>query len=211
MERLFEPYIIQILPKLLVCFGDSSADVREATNDAARAIMAQLSAHGVKLVLPALLKALDDRNWRTKEGAIELLGSMAFCAPKQLSACLPTIVPRLSNVLTDSHAKVQERAKEALGHIGSVIRNPEIQTHVPIILKAIDDPDTFSKEALDSLIHTNFVHAIDAPSLALIIPILRRGLKDRSTEVKKKSAQIVGNMCSLTNQAGKYLFTFLFF
>jgi hypothetical protein len=93
---------------------------------------------------------------------------------------------------------VQSAAREALEHIGSVIRNPEIQTHVPILLKAIDDPDLYTREALDALIHTNFVHSIDAASLSLIAPILHRGNKDRSTETKKKAAQIVGNMCSLT-------------
>lgn len=65
---------------------------------------------------------------------------MAFCAPRQLAATLPTIVPRLSSVLTDSHAKVVEAAREALEHIGSVIRNPEIQVHVPVLLKALDNP-----------------------------------------------------------------------
>lgn len=49
-------YVIHLLPLLLVSFSDQVVAVRESSECAARAMMSQLSAQGVKLVLPSLLK-----------------------------------------------------------------------------------------------------------------------------------------------------------
>lgn len=51
LGRLFEPYVIQILPMLLVAFGDGDPGVREATDGASRAIMSQLSGQGTEGLL----------------------------------------------------------------------------------------------------------------------------------------------------------------
>ena len=49
-------------------------------------------------------------------------------------------------------------------------------------------------------LQTTFVNNIYAPSLALLVPIVHRGLRERSVDTKKKAAQIVGNMCSLVTE-----------
>ena len=199
LGRIFEPYIIQIVPQLLASFGDASADVREACLDAAKTCFASLSSYGVKLILPTLLDGLEDSQWRSKKGACDLLGAMAYLDPQQLALSLPDIIPPLTNVLNDSHKEVRLAANRSLQRFGEVISNPEVKGLVNILLKALSDPTKYTDDALNALIKVSFVHYLDAPSLALVVRILERGLGDRSA-TKRKSAQIIGSLAHLTER-----------
>lgn len=108
-----------------------------------------------------------------------------------------------------------------------MIKNPEIAALVPTLLMGLTDPNEYTKYSLDILLQviasaisfyvlvpriyvimifflpflqTTFINTVDAPSLALLVPIVHRGLRERSAETKKKAAQIVGNMCSLVTE-----------
>lgn len=199
LQSLFEPYVFEIIPLILSSLGDSAPEVREATSYAARQIMKHATGYGIKKLVPLTLESLDQTAWRAKKGAVDLLGIMAYLDPRQLSASLSTIIPELVGVLNDSHKEVRISANQSLKRFGEVIKNPEIQSLVPVLIRAISDPTQHTEEALNGLLKTQFVHYIDAPSLALVIHILHRGLKDRSANIKRKAAQIVGNMAILTD------------
>ena len=199
LGRTFEPYVIQIVPQLLTLFGDMSIDVRDACLDAAKACFVNLSSYGVKQILPTLLDGLDDTQWRSQKGACELLGAMAYLDPQQLAISLPTIIPPLTVVLNDTHKEVRNAANRSLQRFGEVISNPEVKSLVNVLLKALSDPTKYTDEALDALIKVSFAHYLDAPSLALVVRILERGLGDRSA-TKRKSAQIIGSLAHLTER-----------
>ncbi|KAL8672100.1 MAG: hypothetical protein Q9168_003432 [Polycauliona sp. 1 TL-2023] len=199
LGRTFEPYLIQAVPQLLNGFGDAVADVREACLETTKICFSGLSSYGVKKILPTLLDGLDESQWRSKKGACDLLGGMAYLDPQQLASSLPVIIPPLTGVLNDSHKEVRASANRSLQRFGEVISNPEVKSLVGILLKALSDPTKYTDEALDSLIKVSFVHYLDAPSLALVVRILERGLGDRSA-TKRKSAQIIGSLAHLTDR-----------
>ncbi|KAF2101997.1 translational activator [Rhizodiscina lignyota] len=199
LERTFEPYVIQVVPQLLAGFGDSNQGVREACEDAAKQFNKTLSSYGVQQILPTLLEGLDEPQWRSKKGACDMLGTMSHLSPEQLALRLPDIIPPLTAVLNDSHKEVRAGANRSLKQFGEVISNPEIKSIVNILLKALSDPTKYTEEALDILIKVQFLHYLDAPSLALVVRILERGLGDRS-QTKRKAASIIANLAHLTER-----------
>lgn len=66
-----------------------------------------------------------------------------------------------------------------------------------VLIRAIADPVKATKPALGELRDTVFVHTVDVSSLALILPVVTRGMKERTGESKKHAARILGNLASL--------------
>ena len=112
LGKLFEPYQQNVFQTVMNFFGDSDESIRTLSIKATKTAMMNLSAYGVRQLLPILLQGIqkEDTNWRAKLSNIWALGNMAFCSPKQLSACLPLIVPALSNVLSDTNPRIREEA-----------------------------------------------------------------------------------------------------
>lgn len=79
LEREFEPYLSEVLPFVIESFSDR--EVHTLAGVVATILVSRLSAHGMKRILPVLTFGLEDSKWKSKVGAIEALGKMAFCNP----------------------------------------------------------------------------------------------------------------------------------
>ncbi|KRZ24497.1 Translational activator GCN1 [Trichinella pseudospiralis] len=197
LRKVFEPYMLLLTSNLLFCLGDVDRHVRQAANDCAKIWMKNLTPHTMNMLLPRILDGLNADSWRTKCGSIDMLRAMAYCAPKQLSISLPQIVPNLVELLFETHELVQQSAVQALSTVAKVIKNPEILNISDSLLVALENPER-TENCLKQLVHTRFVHYVDAPSLALVMPVLTRAFEDRSSETRRMAALVMGNIYHLT-------------
>jgi len=197
LKKLYEPYLVSVFDQICELIADREEKVRETTQLAIKNFMKEISGYGVKTIMPRLIKDLHSMNWRSKVVNIEILGQFAFCAPKQLSIYIPKVIKEIMQVLKDPHTKVQETAVTVLKDISSVIKNPEIVELGSLLIDAISNPFEHSKNALTALLETNFKHAIDPPSLALIIPIIDYNLKVQNENLKKMAAHLIGSIANL--------------
>lgn len=87
---------IESLRKDKTCVVTQLANVLfslEAADDCAKAVMSNLSTHGVKLVLPSLLAALEEESWRTKAGTDQYLTDMTESNSQFPSLSFPLFIP----------------------------------------------------------------------------------------------------------------------
>ena len=80
--------------------------------------------------------------------------------------------------------------------ICGLIVNKDIERFIPELIKCIAKPENVP-ETVHLLGATTFVTDVHEPTLAIMVPLLDRGLAERETAIKRKSAVIVDNMCKL--------------
>ncbi|PWV17582.1 hypothetical protein C3747_18g172 [Trypanosoma cruzi] len=199
MGAKFEPYALAMCGGLLEGVADKDQRVSECADDASRVMVRSLTAVGLQQLIPRLVDSLSAEQAKRRVPPLNFIGYVAFCSPKQLAATLPEITKHINACLFDVNHNVSTAAMNALRRVAGVVSNAEIREHVEVILLALRSPSTETENALDTLLYTRFVNAVDPASLALIIPILSRGLSSQMPHLRPKAAQIVASMVNLVN------------
>ncbi len=192
-----EPYLVVLLPSVLSAVGDKITAVKNAAQAAALAIIKAVNANAVKAVLPPIIKSiLTAQKWQEKITGLTLIEALVESAPTQLALRVPDLIPVVSESMWDTKPEVKKMAYGTMEKVCGLIVNKDIERFIPELIKCIAKPENVP-ETVHLLGATTFVTDVHEPTLAIMVPLLDRGLAERETAIKRKSAVIVDNMCKL--------------
>jgi hypothetical protein len=192
-----EPFVVPLLAAALEECSSSSSFVREAAEDTTNSILELVNGHAIPiLVCPVLFEALHSPEWRVKATALNKMSQCATLHRDHISRLLPEIIPIVTSQVWDTKPQVTKSAKEALLASCNTNINPDVAPAIPAIVNAICKPNETIK-AIDELKATTFVASVDSSTLAILCPILARGLKDKMAVNKRSCCLVIENMSRL--------------
>ena len=92
---------------------------------------------------------------------------------------------------------MREASEQALASILTTVVAPELLILMKWIKSALLEPHSKTEDCINELLEVTFVNGLDTSSLALLVPIVVRALRHRSTDLLKKAAKCCKNICSL--------------
>lgn len=192
-----EPYLVVLLSSTLAAVGDKMVPVKNAAQAASLSIINAINANAVKAVLPIIINSvLTAQKWQEKITGLTLIDALVISAPIQLALRVPDLIPVVSESMWDTKPEVKKMAYSTMEKICGLIVNKDIERFIPELIKCIAKPENVP-ETIHLLGATTFVTDVHEPTLAIMVPLLDRGLVERETAIKRKSAVIVDNMCKL--------------
>ena len=198
------PWILANYAAVLEACGSKKGPVKAAARAALAACVPVLPAEAAPLELPCLFKAMAvEQQWPARVAALERLTALCSLAPKQVAACLPGVVPEVTPCLWDTKKEVAAAAKAAMTACFGLCGNRDVEPVLPKLISAAVRPKEVP-ECVHSLAATTFVQSVDAPTLAVVVPLLSRALGERgagATALKRQAALIICNMSKLVDDA----------
>jgi elongation factor 3 len=173
--------------------------VKKAAKETAFAIVDNVHPFAMKALLPIIFTELPvEKKWQIRELALQCCARFKSIAPRQLGDALPLMVPEVTACMWDTKKQVKVAATEAMKSALDVIGNRDIEYMTAKILVAITKPKEVP-EIMHEMAGVTFVQSVESPALAMVVPLLLRGLREKTTSTKRQSAVIIDNMSKLVD------------
>jgi len=194
-----QPFIKDSLGACLEQAISKSKNVQAASKETAFAIIDNICPFAMKSFLPVIFSCLPvEKKWQIRELALQCLGRFQSVAPRQLADALPLVVPEVTACMWDTKKQVKKASTDTMKQALEVIGNRDIEHMTAKILTAITKPKEVP-EIMHKMAGVTFVQSVESPALAMVVPLLLRGLREKSTATKRQAAVIIDNMSKLVD------------
>ncbi|KAJ8659460.1 hypothetical protein O0I10_004825 [Lichtheimia ornata] len=199
VEGQAEPYILPFLATLLELQAEKQAAIKTGAAEAAKDLVLKVEANATAIVVPYLLGGLGNScKWQTKALALSLIDELTKAKAQQFFYTIPDVIPVVSDCMWDTKTDIKKAATTTMGNICGLVENKDIERFIPAVIACINKPENVP-ETIHLLGATTFVQEVDSATLSIMVPLLSRGLAERATPIKRKSALIIDNMCKLVD------------
>jgi len=196
-QHWMEPYILQVLPELLDCISHHKFGTQSI--ECCKNIVNNMNEQSMKILIEIIYTSFQSMKWQTKCGGLILLGCLSELHPETVKQNLYHMILKLIEVSSDVKRDVKMKTKDAFEKLCSTIDNVDIIKIIPDVILAYMEPVKYTEKSLDSLVATSFINDVDSSTLALLIPVLMKGMRERKVASKRRAALVIGNMCKLVN------------
>jgi len=204
-KREAEPFLIAAFAEISAAFGDKSKKVRDLALELVHAIIGSMSPFAVHVLLPSLLLGIGVKAKPTqKENMLNVISMLADRFPEVVGKVLVNLVTPVADLTCDVKKEVKTAAVACMTAICNCTGNRDLEPFLPAVVDAAQSIAN-THACVDKLAGCIFVQNVEAPALAATLPVLARGLNDKSEEVKRTCCQIVDNMCKLVEDPAEVL------
>jgi len=185
------------IPKLMDACADKQKPVAQAAIALVKNMYAEVPAWGGGHVLPFLKDSLSAKaKPEVKAIACDIVFAYAKKYPESLALEIEWLVHPLSILMNDIKKDVKEKAKAAMSVVTQCSGNQDLSKFSETIVRALEAAKNV-QECVEELAGCIFVQNVEGPALAVITPVLVRGLNERNEQTKRRCCVIVDNMCKL--------------
>lgn len=194
-----EPYLVDLCQDVAAKSGDKKKEVADVAAAALSGLSAAITPKAIKAYLPRLTENLSTTNkWTEKIAILKAIQVLVDSAKAQIAFRMPELIPVLSEAMWDTKKEVKEVAHQTMEKATETIDNKDIEKFIPELIDCIANPSKVP-DTVHVLGATTFVSEVTMPTLSIMAPLLSRGLVERETAIKRKSAVIIDNMCKLVD------------
>jgi elongation factor 3 len=194
-EPINEPFLISLISLVLDLGSEKKLqiEIELVCNE----LIKKINPYAFELVFGEISKVFTGVKFQSKIQGLRMISNYAKSFPLIVSSNLPIIIDSLINLNSDIKKEVKQAIRECWIAICETITNVDMKPIISVMIEGYINPSTKTEQALETMASQALVNDVDIPTLAFLIPMLVRAMREKKVVLQRKAAVVMDTLCKL--------------